>query len=184
MRASSPAPGRELPAPSPPPAAHRAACGPEWRSAAAVRFARRRGPCDACRRPSWTRTSTHDGAGASPELARRRVGVGHHGAHFARALPALTELLVNVHEVDRRLDRFLAGLELENGVAADDFLGFSEGPVDHADFAALELYVSAHRQRQEAAAIDHRARLDGLLSHLVEFLEEPLGRRTRLAGFD
>src|SRR3979409_1545894 len=98
---------------------------------------------------------------------RRRLG---QLTHFTLAFPAFSILLVEIHELDGAGERLFPGLEFEDGVAADALLGFRERPVDHIDLPAREPHARAHRQRHQAAHVDHGARLHFPLGELADLL--------------
>src|SRR5262247_1316495 len=56
-------------------------------------------------------------------------------AHFALHVPLVA---VDLQEASGQLERFLLRLRLEDGVAADDFLGFREWPIGHGKLAAAQ----------------------------------------------
>src|SRR6267378_2762723 len=62
-----------------------------------------------------------------------------HLADFGFAFPAGPMFLVKLHEGDGALDGLLLGIQLELRVAADNLLGFREGPVDHGYLPAGKL---------------------------------------------
>src|SRR2546426_1080619 len=99
------------------------------------------------------------------------------GANLALAFPRRPMLGVQAHESDRRFDRFLSRLKFEYGVAAHDFLGLGERPVDHRQVPSDAAHPYAGGAGAEAAGLDQRAVLEGVCEALAHGVLRPPGAR-------
>src|SRR5262245_9252712 len=113
---------------------------------------------------------------------RHVVRRGEDRANFRFTLPARPVVLVELHELLRLLDRFFLGLQLEDCVSADDFLGLGKRTVGDAYLSAGHPHARAHRTREESAGLDQRAGLHGLDAQLRDRVHEPLRRGTGVLG--
>src|SRR4051812_15979888 len=96
-------------------------------------------------------------------------------------LVELAHLDFGLAAVDRRvgealgpLDRFLARLRLDDGVAGDKLFRLGERAVDHRALLAVVLDAPAFRARLEARRIDEHAGLLQLLMVLAHLGEQAL----------
>src|SRR5215510_9981353 len=111
--------------------------------------------------------------------------VAEHGPQLAGAFPARHVVEMELHELLRHRERLGLVAELEDGVAADDFLGFHERAVGDAELAAFDRDVRALLQRRQTAHVDHPAGLDLAFGELAHRLHQSGGRAFhRLRGDD
>src|SRR2546422_1888048 len=104
------------------------------------------------------------------------------GANLALAFPRRPVLGVQAHESDRCFDRFLSRLKFEYGVAAHDFLGLGERPVDHRQVPSDAAHPYAGGAGAEAAGLDQRAVLERVCDELGHGVLQRLGRRPLVLG--
>src|ERR1700732_319369 len=89
-----------------------------------------------------------------------------HLANFGLAFPFRPVLPVKFHEALGAFDRNFFRSQLKLRVAANDFLGFGEGPILYDEFAAGNADAGAFSRWEEATVAEHRAGFDGLFAEL------------------
>src|SRR5260370_9326160 len=103
-------------------------------------------------------------------------------AKLADPFPTRHEILVELHELLRRRQRLFFARQLEDRVAADDFLGLHEWPVGDAELAARYAHLRACGHGHEPAMVNQAAGLDFPIGALVHRLEEFPALRPICAG--
>src|ERR1022692_3797051 len=93
----------------------------------------------------------------SPSLIGSPVFRIEHLTNLGLALPARPVFLVKFHEADRRFDRLFLRFQLKLRIAADNLLGFGEGPVGHGHPPPGKPDAGALRSWREPPAPEHRA---------------------------
>src|SRR5258708_5894463 len=105
-------------------------------------------------------------------------------AKLADPFPTRHEILVELHELLRRRQRLFFARQLEDRVAADDFLGLHEWAVGDAELAARYAHLRACGHGHEPAMVKQAAGLDFPIGELFHRLEEFRCRRPSVGGFD
>src|SRR6266436_1923608 len=105
-------------------------------------------------------------------------------AKLADPFPTRHEILVELHELLRRGQGLFFARQLEDRIAADDFLGLHEWAVGDAELAARYAHLRACGHGHEPAMVKQAAGLDFPIGELVHRLEEFRCRRPGVGGFD
>src|ERR1700688_2855785 len=87
--------------------------------------------------------------------------------NFARSFPARHVVLMELHELDCRGHRLFLVPQLEDCIAADNFLGLNEWAVDDTELAIGNAHLGAGGDRHQPTAVKHAAGLDLAVGALV-----------------
>src|ERR1700722_16701879 len=110
-------------------------------------------------------------------LLAREVARTKHLPNLSLAFPSWPMFLMQLHEANRPLHRFLLGRQLELREAADDFLGFGERPVGHRHLPAREPHSRTLRRIAKSSIAQHGAGLDCLFRKLRNRIHQWFGRK-------
>src|ERR1700694_3262740 len=88
-------------------------------------------------------------------------------ANLACPFPAWHQILVELHELDRRGHGLFLVPQFEDRVATDDLLGLHEWAVDDAKLAVRNAHLRARGNRHQPATVEHAAGLDLPVGQLV-----------------
>src|SRR3984893_17690855 len=105
-------------------------------------------------------------------------------ANLARPFPARHEVLVELHELGRHRHGLLLARQLEDRVAANDFLGLYERAVEDAELPVNYPHSRPHGEGREPAVVEHAAGLDLPVGELVHRLQEFRRRGAGVGGCD
>src|SRR6266404_7050282 len=85
-------------------------------------------------------------------------------ANLGLALPCRPVFAVKFHEAHRSFDRLFLRFQFKLRIAADNFLGLSEGPIGHGQLSFGNPDAGALCGWRKAPVPEHRAVLDGLFA--------------------
>src|SRR5258707_9382329 len=105
-------------------------------------------------------------------------------AKLTDPFPPRHEILVELHELLRRGQRLFFARQVEDRIAADDFLGLHERAVGDAQPPVRYAHLRARGQGHEPAMVKQAAGLDFPIGELVHRLEECGCRRPSVGGLD
>src|SRR5277367_1270348 len=103
-------------------------------------------------------------------------------AKLARSLPARHVIEVELHELLCHSHGLLLVAQLEDGIAADDFLGLDEGAIDDTELAVGDADLGPGLDRHQPAIVEHAAGLDLPVGELVHRLHHFRRRTSRSTG--
>src|ERR1700736_291230 len=115
-------------------------------------------------------------------LASRAAGGER--AELARSLPARKEVLMKLHELDRRRHGLFLAVQLEYCVTTDDFLGFDEWTIENAELAVNDSHLRALGNRHQPTIVEHASCLDLPVGEFVHRLQEGRSRGDSVSGLD
>src|SRR5580698_10460564 len=81
-------------------------------------------------------------------------------AELAGSFPARKEVLMKLHELDRRCHGLFLAVHLENRVTANDLLGFDERAIQNAEPTIHNFHLRALSHRHQSAIVEHASGLD------------------------
>src|ERR1700730_12029552 len=103
-----------------------------------------------------------------------------HRANFGLAFPTGPVFFVQLHELNRSMYCFFLGVQFKLCVAADDFLGLREWPIDYRDFPVGQDHPGACLGGLQTPAAEHGAGLVRILAHFVDSLHQFSGRKAQI----